>query len=123
MTDLQHLFDHYEAARRHAIAILGHYPTTHEHTQRVPISDRDKRSTRYLIIKLLAQRDGPACYLCGRRLEPEQSCIEHIIPISQGGSNEPENVAISCFRCNTRKADNYVSVTVPSGRPMYHTPR
>jgi len=36
---------------------------------------------------------------------PSPYNIEHIIPISKGGSNELENLALSCFGCNLKKLD------------------
>ena len=42
------------------------------------------------------------CVYCGADLEV--SCeIDHIQPISRGGSNWPDNIQLVCFRCNRRK--------------------
>jgi 5-methylcytosine-specific restriction endonuclease McrA len=32
--------------------------------------------------------------------------IEHVIPVSLGGDDSFENLALSCFVCNRRKSDN-----------------
>jgi hypothetical protein len=39
---------------------------------------------------------------------PSTFSIEHIIPLSDGGADEVENLALSCQECNNRK---YTSVT------------
>ena len=31
--------------------------------------------------------------------------IDHFIPVSDGGTNAPDNLALACFHCNRRKAD------------------
>jgi 5-methylcytosine-specific restriction endonuclease McrA len=43
------------------------------------------------------------CYLCLKPINLENEHIEHKIPISRNGSNDWENLAISCKTCNLRK--------------------
>ena len=44
------------------------------------------------------------CYWCGSKVG--QHChVDHVIPLSKGGSNGPENIVISCVACNLRKYD------------------
>jgi 5-methylcytosine-specific restriction endonuclease McrA len=42
----------------------------------------------------------PACVYCGSadRLE-----LDHVVPMSRGGLNRPENVVIACCPCNRKK--------------------
>lgn len=77
------------------------------------------RSTRHLLIVMLTQRDGDSCYLCQREFA-YRPCIEHIVPLNKGGENEPHNVALACFECNTRKSNHYVSISITKRRPIYH---
>lgn len=53
-----------------------------------------------LRLKIYA-RDDYTCRYCGER-GGRLEC-DHVIPISKGGSNEPENLATSCFACNRSK--------------------
>lgn len=93
-----------------------------DQTPKVPYTDRESRN-RYLLVQMLRERDGPNCYLCQTPLTADQSHVEHIIPTSLGGDNEPYNVAISCHSCNSIKAMRYVSLDVTSGAPVYHQNR
>lgn len=94
-----------------------------QHDTYLAKEDRSERNLRYLLIAMLIQRDGNGCYLCHHTLEPSTTVIEHIIPLCYGGDNEPWNVALACLSCNARKANNYVSLTVTSGSPVYHVHR
>lgn len=42
-----------------------------------------------------------ACAYCGAR--PERMTIDHVIPLCQGGNNEPRNLVPACVSCNSRK--------------------
>ena len=43
------------------------------------------------------------CYYCHVRLTRRSETVDHMIPISRGGSNTVENVVPACLRCNLRK--------------------
>jgi hypothetical protein len=56
----------------------------------------------------LAEAQNWKCCWCGCETVPESSkrnsaTIEHVIPRSKGGSNDPENLAMSCARCNQHR--------------------
>lgn len=91
--------------------------------QRLPPEEQADRSYQYLVTQMLRERDGNHCYLCRRDMTGLKGVVEHMIPLSRGGTNEPSNVALSCPDCNSRKGTNYVSFGVLSGDPMYHPPR
>lgn len=56
-------------------------------------------------------RDGWTCYLCGRSTprsllgvnHPYAPVLEHVIPLSRGGTHTHANVACSCSACNASK--------------------
>jgi 5-methylcytosine-specific restriction endonuclease McrA len=48
----------------------------------------------------LIARDGERCRRCGRM---DDLTIDHIIPISAGGSDDLRNLQILCRPCNSRK--------------------
>ncbi len=45
------------------------------------------------------------CYLCLKSIQFGQDCLEHKIPLSRGGSNEQDNLAIAHRSCNCAKHD------------------
>jgi len=60
-------------------------------------------------------RDGGRCHICKRKLNLEVkypnsrfSSIDHIIPISKGGTHEYKNVKLACFECNVRKGNRSI---------------
>jgi hypothetical protein len=60
--------------------------------------------------KAIFYRDKGRCQLCGKDLtgliSPTYPCsihIDHMIPLSQGGSNDPINFQLTCKQCNTSK--------------------
>jgi 5-methylcytosine-specific restriction endonuclease McrA len=53
---------------------------------------------------------GSTCYICGVLTEPNapprsryKAELEHVIPLSKGGTHTFDNLRIACHRCNRRK--------------------
>lgn len=57
----------------------------------------------------LVERDGTACYLCGVDLDRSEMQMDHVIPLSRGGSHTPGNMRIACRTCNFRKGNYLLS--------------
>lgn len=51
----------------------------------------------------IVERDGSTCYLCGKVCTDDEIHLDHIVPLSMGGSHSEDNVAVACARCNVRK--------------------
>jgi hypothetical protein len=41
--------------------------------------------------------------------------MDHIVPLSHGGSNAVENLALACFPCNRRKSDRQETMDPETG--------
>ena len=58
--------------------------------------------TRYAILK----RDNFRCVLCGSDASDTRLEIDHIIPVTNGGSNDLKNLRTLCVACNRGKRYN-----------------
>jgi hypothetical protein len=52
------------------------------------------------LFDIVANRDGVKCGYCGTQFD---LTVDHITPISAGGSNHPDNLQILCRSCNGKK--------------------
>ena len=60
---------------------------------RIPIQTR----------KYVRKRDKNTCFYCG--VKSTKITIDHVIPKSKGGTDDPDNLVCACERCNQLKAD------------------
>lgn len=58
------------------------------------------------------EADGYRCHLCNKKTDPTKTAphprsptLDHVIPLSKGGTHERANVRTACFLCNSRKGD------------------
>ncbi len=62
----------------------------------------------FVVKRMVLQRSASRCWYCGEVLNVagKQSFeIDHVIPVSRGGSSDPDNLVASCRSCNGEKAD------------------
>lgn len=75
---------------------------------RVPLTEAERR-------RILFEAD---CAYCGC---PTPTEVDHIVPVVQGGTNDPVNLAPACFRCNWEKSvwtpDQWQARRLAKGRP------
>jgi len=67
--------------------------------------DKEKRS-RHIppsVRVSVLHRDSYKCVFCGRSAKAVQLEVDHIVPFSKGGSNDPSNLQTLCFDCNRGK--------------------
>lgn len=57
--------------------------------------------------KSVYARDKNICQYCGKKLSVQSRTIDHVVPITRGGTSSFENCVASCSTCNKRK-DRYL---------------
>lgn len=63
------------------------------------------RSSQKDLLELFFEKKALTCALCGRRLTPSTSIIDHMLPKSLAGNNDISNLQLVCLQCNAKKAD------------------
>ena len=58
----------------------------------------------------LYERDGYTCYKCGKLLTRWDATLDHILPVSRGGTNTKENLITCCLMCNSRRRNKEVEL-------------
>lgn len=53
-------------------------------------------------IARLRKSQHDRCYYCGKK---QKLTVDHIVPLSRGGSNSPDNIVLACRSCNSSKND------------------
>lgn len=82
----------------------------HRSSERMILARKNGQFDADIDIYKLIERDGGRCYLCGDDVlflynfnHPKYPTIEHVVPISKGGTHSWDNVMVACRDCNTRK--------------------
>lgn len=74
--------------------------------------------------QLIIQRAQGCCEYCVSQVKfsPDPFSIEHIVPVSKGGTDELDNFALSCQGCNNRKYTHTEAIDPVTGStvPLYH---
>lgn len=60
-------------------------------------------------IKRMFYRQGGKCFYCQEKFVIASSTIDHVIPISKGGTNNIGNIVLACNSCNSSKNDSLLS--------------
>ena len=68
----------------------------------MPAADWREERTRKFQILVSANF---TCVYCGSRPGSDRLHVDHLVPVSKGGSNENENLCCACETCNLRKSN------------------
>ncbi|MGO2084219.1 MAG: HNH endonuclease [Vagococcus sp.] len=77
----------------------------------------EHKADKDISLSKLYKRDKGVCYICKEKcdydshtmvngtfiIDDKYPTVEHVVPISKGGSHTWDNVKLACFRCNTKK--------------------
>lgn len=59
-------------------------------------------------------RDAFTCRYCGRQSDLVPLQIDHMIPVCQGGTNDPNNLITACVDCNSGKGAKIIKQSAPT---------
>ena len=65
------------------------------------------------------RRDGYRCYVCGAE---GASQVDHIIPVSRGGTDDESNLASICNACHAAKTSREANARNPKAAPRKRQP-
>ena len=73
---------------------------------------------------LVAERARFCCEYCLSQLRysPDPFSVEHVIPRTRGGTDDPDNLALACSGCNGRKYTHVAAVDPVTGEdaPLFN---
>ena len=78
---------------------------------RHPETKRRKWTIRMLVSKTGGRCEYCSCQTTRVKDTPTEMTIDHIVPVSRGGSDEVGNLRLACRRCNEEKGSG-VSIDV-----------
>jgi predicted DNA-binding transcriptional regulator len=50
-------------------------------------------------------RERGHCFYCLRQLTPQARCLDHVVPLSEFGSDSYRNLVSCCVKCNSQKGE------------------
>ena len=79
-----------------------------------------RRKVALHIQRLVRGRAQHLCEYChtSEQWQYVRFTIDHVIPLSQGGTDDAENLALACFHCNRHKAGRLTAVDPDSGETV-----
>jgi 5-methylcytosine-specific restriction endonuclease McrA len=74
-------------------------PVTEEEIRRERVKARELRQSQWWKRK----RSLGQCHYCGKKVNPRDLTMDHIVPIIRGGRSTKGNLVAVCKECNDRK--------------------
>ena len=103
--NLGYAAEHREEARRRAAQWVRQHPEdhlAHSRNRKARILGNGGTHTAADVRSQYGRQRG-RCYWCGKKVPWGKKHVDHVVPLALGGSNGPENLVVSCVRCNARK--------------------
>jgi len=108
----QYPVKHSQADLEKSCTVFGHFCpvffTNEPFTETRELRRIGRDIPRHIMLRVV-RRDNSQCQVCSRVLKDDEIEFDHIIPISKGGSSEEHNVRVTCFECNRRRSNKFLS--------------
>lgn len=68
-----------------------------------------RQSRRETVYRMMQKKSGGKvmCFVCGKSVSKEDATLEHIKPVSKGGTDEMSNLSISHMQCNSKRGNQF----------------
>ena len=93
----------YEATPKRRAAYLDN-----NHRRRAALANTATEPLAEFLWKL--RKSNVWCYLCWKPIHGSECEIDHIVPLSRGGSHTRDNIAPACRSCNRKKSNKELRV-------------
>lgn len=84
-------------------------PCTRKYQIALSRARREFVQMRERLLPYIAGRDGGRCQICGKpvraRKGPRRASVDHIVPLSRGGTNDLVNLQLAHLSCNLLKGN------------------
>ena len=102
LTDVQIEAMSFEARHENWLRSIDSYNRTQGNKRRKSIASSGTHFS-YDDVGFLWNKQNGNCHYCHSSLKDYGWHIEHVIPLSRGGSNSSENIVLACVTCNLSK--------------------
>ena len=80
--------------------------------KREQVSYQNTRAVRRAKLARLAEHQNWRCCHCGKRMDgvqPQDNAptFEYVIPLSEGGTDDPGNLVVACLGCNSERGSTF----------------
>ena len=90
----------------------------------VPRVKRKNGKARAQFVLTIRERDGDECFFCARPVSEDEESVEHLIEVTNGGTNHLSNLCLAHTKCNqdaaglslAEKIKAYSAARASSGR-------
>ncbi|WP_302080602.1 HNH endonuclease [Salinibaculum rarum] len=72
-----------------------------------PLRDRNQQEMRKFRTEVY-ERDNYTCQYCQNEFARDSLTLEHVVPVSKGGIDDPTNYITACRSCNSSKSDEMI---------------
>ena len=66
----------------------------------------------------ILNRDNFTCQYCGKKAPETEMEVDHIIPVSRGGTHDYSNMVTSCYSCNRGKKNALLTECLLIEKPI-----
>ena len=77
---------------------------------------RRDRSLALRFLDAIYTRDEGVCHLCGELTPRREATLDHVVPLSKGGSDHHTNLRLAHRSCNSGRGDTDLAVYDPTRR-------